>query len=47
VFKKTSGKPDDLPLLLESGEHHRSSIQAEKKPEIVGHQNYLIELRRV
>jgi len=28
---KISGKPDDLLLLFESGEHRRSPTQAEKK----------------
>ena len=46
MFKKTSGKPDDLPLLLENSEHHRSPTQAKKKAEITGRQNYLIELRK-
>jgi hypothetical protein len=29
MFTKTSGKPDDLVLLLKGGEHRRSPIQAE------------------
>src|SRR4030095_1835872 len=40
---KTSGMPDDLLLLLESGEHRRSPTQAKKKAEIAGHKNYFFE----
>jgi len=42
---KTSGKPDDLPLLFYSSEHRRSLTQAKKKREIAGRRNYFFDLR--